>query len=801
MANAVGRKDAPLLIVLTCELTEGMQAWFLKLLHTECKIQSTDCRFVYMLDDPPKGASNRPLKTQLQESWSRFQGDIKVSTPEVVLALGADPLYYLTGIRERLDESRGYIITSKFFRNIEWKVEEQVGVYKTNNKSKGIKVGDPRFGKVTRNYPGLLGDFSGIVIPSYDPEFVRLTKFATKPALKEDIIRARRSLERTVEPIELTIWHTEWSDFLRDYEFDGVVSIDIETHGIDNDVIDLVSFSDGVVTASVPWSEETRCRLNYMFSNPNSLFAVHNSPFDIPRLRDSGVVIDQECLDHQIFDTMFAAVTLQPDLRKSLGASVTMYLDATPWKWRTISEADPVFYSAKDALMTCLLAEKEIEVMKNMGLWNLFMGSGQHPGPGVMATIPILSDLARRGIKTDRDHAEWWTGKLERKNLRLHVLWSKKFPGISPRSIKQIQELLYHEWGLPIQKNNENKISTDELALVKLRAYIQSDYALAHDQARWRNDPNCNPRTFDLLLALRDTAKTMGTYVQPVALNEIKRIFPYYLPVSKDDESSRGKKMDSKGNTSTGRLATFGPNIGNQPKKVRRIYVPDTENDCFIQGDWKAAELHVFARLAGDQRLLEDLFSQDMHSRNAERFNTTRDTAKNIIYASQYLAGASKVNEMILEQEHLYVPVSECKRIMNGLAEYYFKVAAYKRHLADLCETQKYIRNPFGRVRVFNDGRAPAAVDFMAQSTVADCLWCVLKAAADMAERFGGRLITTVYDSILIQVPKEYQDESARELKTIMEQKFDIVTPGFFIPVELELGEPGKSWAELKKVK
>ena len=805
MATAVGREDAPILIVSVSEPSEGMKAWFLNLLHGECKIQTTDCRFVYMLDEPPKGSGNRPTKTQMKSSWDRFQDEIKASRPKIVVALGADPVYYLTGVRERIDESRGYLITKKFFRSIEWKVEEQIGLYKTNNKKKGIKVGDPRFGKVTKNFPGLLGDFDGVVIPSYDINFVRLTAFSVKPALKEDLIRARRALEGEADPIEMTRWYSDWNTVvegqtLKEYKWQGdVVAVDIETHGKNNDVIDLVSFSDGIVSASVPWTEDTKNYMSRLFSRKDLYFAVHNSPFDIPRLMDSGVKISQHCLDHQIYDTMFAAVTLQPDLKKSLGASVTMYLDCTPWKWRTLSEADQVYYSAKDAFMTALLAKKEILVMNNMGMMNLFMGINGHPGPGIMATIPVLAELGRTGIRTDRDYAEWWTNKLERRNLRLHALWAKKYPGISPSSTKQVQGLLYHDWGLPIQKSAEGKISTDELSLVKLRAYIQSDYALAHDENRWKIEPNCNPRFFDHLLALRDTAKTMGTYVQPVALNEEKRIYPYYLPVSKDDESQRGK-MSSKGNTSTGRLATFGPNIGNQPKKVRKIYVPDSNDYCFIQADWKAAELHVFARLAGDQRLLEDLFSQDMHQRNAERFGTTRDTAKNIIYASQYLAGASKVNEMILEQEHVYVPVAECKRIMNGLSEYYYKVAAYKRHLADLCETQKYIRNPFGRVRVFHDGRAPAAVDFVAQSTVADCLWCVLKPAQELAEKLGGRLTTTVYDSILLQIPKVNADYAARELKKLMEQKFDIVSPGFYIPAEIEVGNPGASWAELKKV-
>jgi len=153
---------------------------------------------------------------------------------------------------------------------------------------------------------------------------------------------------------------------------------------------------------------------------------------------------------------------------------------------------------------------------------------------------------------------------------------------------------------------------------------------------------------------------------------------------------------------------------------------------------------------------------------------------------------------MILEQEHEYVDIPTCKRIMDGLAEYYYKVTAYKRHLIALCDAKKYIINPFGRIRFFHDGRAPAAVDFIPQSTVADILWCVLKRVAEMARSLGGRLVTTVHDSILIQVPTERRHEAARRMKEIMEQRFNCVAPGFFIPVELEMAGPGEPWSAVQ---
>jgi DNA polymerase I-like protein with 3'-5' exonuclease and polymerase domains len=89
-------------------------------------------------------------------------------------------------------------------------------------------------------------------------------------------------------------------------------------------------------------------------------------------------------------------------------------------------------------------------------------------------------------------------------------------------------------------------------------------------------------------------------------------------------------------------------------------------------------------------------------------------------------------------------------------------------------------------------------VDFIPQSTVADILWCVLKPVAAMARRYGGRMVTTVHDSILLAVPRQHRDAAAIEMKQIMEQRFDCVRKGFYIPVELKVGEAGASWGELK---
>lgn len=814
--TAVGRTDAPFLVVMQYKPSPGMEAWWLKLLVQECKIDQTDIRTVYILDEKPEGASGAALKDQVRRSWTRFEREIRESTPKVVMPMGGDALYYLTGIGSPgITQTRGYVINRDYFQTFEKEVWKEFAQYKRPNKTKGIKAGDPRMKWMTEAAPCLLGpDFEGVVIPCYELDHIQTTGFDMKPAVKEDIKRAQRGMSgalvmiddgfeyytdyRTMSDGTLTwqadsVFNTQWRS--------DVIAVDIETHGVDNEVIDRVSFSDGYTTASLAWDAIVREYLAGMFAREDeTIYAFHNSQFDLPRLLAANLHIPQAVIDRRMFCTMFGAVILQPDLPKGLGSVAPVYLDVFPWKWRWLSERDPVHYSAKDAYVTAWLARQEIAQMKRLGSWRLAMGRDGFPGPGVMETLPELSRMSREGIRTNRPEAIRWAHYLERHLLRLEKLWARQFPNVNPHSTQAVARVLYGEWRLPEQKTPKDSLTTDELALIKLRSYVQSTYARDHDDGPWKQDPRCNARLFDLILALRDTSKTLSTYVQPVADGEATWVHPQYLPVSKDDPN---KNDTSKGNTSTGRLASSKPNIQNQPKKCRKLYVPDSDAFSFIEADYMSAELVVMAWMANDRRLLEDLKGdkskgEDMHSRNGRRFGVPRKTAKNVTYACQYLAGPPKVSDMILKQEHEYVDIATCKRIMDGLDAYYVDVKAYKNHLINMCDTKKYVTNAFGRTRFFHSGQAPAAVDFIPQSTVADVLWCVLKDIAVFARSLGGRLTTTVHDSVLIQVPNDKVTVAAAGMKEIMERRFDCVAPGFFLPVELKVAAPGQPWSEMK---
>ena len=810
-AKAEGRADNPFLFVMLAKPGDGELGWFWRQLQT-CGILKSQVRLVYMIDGAPANTGGKASKAQLRDAKERFETEIRRSSPKVVIPMGTEPFFALTGINESIMDARGYVIKKDLFHKRPYDVFKQVGTYVNNSKATGAKKGDPKMKWVKEAQWGLLGNkFSGVVIPMFTLAYIRKQVFAVTPAFLEDLKRARRAADGKLVMLDVENIVTSVKKLPPLKAWGSEVAIDIETHGIDNEVIDLVSLSNGEVTAVLEWGEDVRRYLNKMFVDRKRMWFVHNSPFDLPRLVANGTGIPQDAIDRQIFDTMFGAVVIQPDLHKSLGRVASVYLDLPPWKtssrnenshWRAMVKADPVRYSGKDAFYTYWIGKQELAVMRDLGVHKLFLGVDGHPGPGCMETIPELALMSKGGLRIGKAAAVHLCERLEEKQFKYLKWWTRLFPHVTFSKNNHLLKLFYTEWGLPVYRNKEQGLPVDELALVWLQAYVKAHKDDPEVDAPWKDDPRCNYKTFKHMMRMRTTDKLLSTYVQKVMLSAETSVHPSYLPASKDDEAG-GKKegkslMDSKGTTATGRLAAYKPNIANQPKKMRVLYVPDTDDMCFVQADYKSAELYVLAGMSGDKLLLDDL-QHDMHQRNADRLGVDRKTAKNVTYASQYLATPSKQSEMILEQEHMWVSPSDCLNISEAIWGNYSDASAYKQLLVEMCAAKAYIQNKFGRIRFFHAGQAPQAVDFIPQSTVADILWCVMKKVAVFLRSLGGRLVTTVYDSMLACVPKDKVDEAARGMKRIMEQRFHNVRKDFYIPVEIEVGAPGASWGSLKK--
>jgi len=433
-------------------------------------------------------------------------------------------------------------------------------------------------------------------------------------------------------------------------------------------------------------------------------------------------------------------------------------------------------------------------------MYDIFMGTNDYPGPGIMATVPTLMDLTEGGLLVDPIERDKWMVELREEMFVAQKKWSEVFAPINPLSNLQLNKLLYNAWELPIQRSKEDGVTVDELACINLREIVEAGPNRGKTRG-WMNDPRCTADVFNQLLNIRRINKSMKTYGE-VVLHGDGRVHPGYLPESKDTETLDGTNSKRKGLAATGRLASRDPNIQNQPKRARIMYIPDSDKYTFVQHDYKSAELFVMAAVSGDKVLWDDVNAGGIHDRNAQRLGCEKRAAKAVIYGTNYGAGPKKISDTILLDTGVHISTAECKRIQDGIAKVYHVMWAYRQVIASMCVNEGCVVNPFGRVRYYYNGTGDitSAYDYIPQSTVADILWCVLRDVGILARSLGGRLTTTVHDSIVAQIPNANVEEYAVRAKAIMERRFDCVAPGFYIPVDVEVGVPGGSWGNLHKL-
>lgn len=436
-------------------------------------------------------------------------------------------------------------------------------------------------------------------------------------------------------------------------------------------------------------------------------------------------------------------------------------------------------------------------------MYDIFMGTNGYPGPGIMATVPTLMDMTEGGFKVDPAGCKAWMDELRADIFVQNKKWMETMAPLNPMSTQQMVHFLYKGWELPAQYSKEDGVTVDELACINLRELVVARPHTRTPKA-WMTDPRCTPELFDLLLNIRRLNKELGTYAD-VKLHEDGKVHPGYLPESKDTETRDGANKKRKGLAATGRLASRDPNIQNQPKRARIMYIADDDRYTIVQHDYKSAELYVTAYVSGDKVLLDDLQCTDpggLHGRNAARIGCERRTAKAVIYGTSYGAGAKKISDTIKLQDGVLISPDECKRVQDSIAKVYHVMWAHRQVIASMCVNEGMVVNPFGRVRYYYNGAGDitSAYDYIPQSTVADVMWCVLRDVGLYARSLGGRLLTTVHDSIVAQIPNARVEEYAIGASKIMERRFDCVAPGFWIPTEVEVGVPGGSWGSLHKL-
>jgi DNA polymerase-1 len=467
-------------------------------------------------------------------------------------------------------------------------------------------------------------------------------------------------------------------------------------------------------------------------------------------------------LDGLAIDTLIAAYVLEPGLASGypLADLVERYLghklDAEPEvkKGKQASldlEDDNGDRAARTAVAVRALVAVLEERLKHRGMWDL----------ATTLEFPLVGVLARMehaGVRIDRDYLEELNEDLGGKMSGLERKIHERAGGepFNVNSNLQLQKILFEQLGLPKTKKIKTGYSTDHAELQKIR----EAHPIVEELIEYREVAKLKTGFTDALLPLIDpkTGRIHTTFLQASA--------------------------------ATGRLASTNPNIQNIPirgelgRQIRRAFIAE-EGHVLLSADYGQIELRVLAHLSEDPGILEAFASgHDYHAAIASKVYgvDVSDVQSSMrAFAKQFSFGIAYGMSAFGVSERLGIDAEEAQAFIDAYYAQFPKVREFLDEQVQQARKDGFTTTMFGRRRYLpelqsNNFRVRAMGERMAlnapiQGTSADI---IKRAMIDIDVRLRahpglGRMLLSVHDELVFEVPQERVDEATEAIRTLME--------------------------------
>lgn len=362
---------------------------------------------------------------------------------------------------------------------------------------------------------------------------------------------------------------------------------------------------------------------------------------------------------------------------------------------------------------------------------------------------------------------------------------------LNPNSPKQLQSMLYGEWGLKHNLRDAGKKKLSKSTGKEVREIIE------------RGEFNCNPGVRESLVQWGElqtrfskVGKLSNTYLKGLALRA-KDTGVIYCNFNL-------------GGTVSGRASSNDPNLQNIAREgyeeipgIRTLFLPSPGN-VIISADFSQAELRTCAKLSGDKNLLGIYrdSSRSLHRERATAFYGDSYTyeqyvkAKNINFGVTYGQGADSFAQMY------NMPKNEAQDYITSWWTEFSTLKEWTNDLKRQGRKDGYVQSPFGHKRRFylitdeNVGDVEReSVSFLPQNIAA---WLTLSAVCDLIDA-DVRVIATVHDSIVADVPVSQRDSVANLMKKVMEAQAIKILGWTDIPFLVDVSV-GPNWGTLEEL-
>jgi DNA polymerase-1 len=478
-------------------------------------------------------------------------------------------------------------------------------------------------------------------------------------------------------------------------------------------------------------------------------------------------------------DTMLAAYLLDPAAPTfELGPLTEQYLGVDVPGSVAQEEEGQLFgdawrKTAAEAAAVALLAPELDERIDKAGLRALLDG----------VELPLSSVLARmqaNGVALDVGYLDDMAGgvrdKMTTLTAEIYELAGEDFNLNSP---PQLRSILYEKLQLsPGKKTPKGQLSTDASVLEKLR--------------------DVHP-IVDAILSWRELDKLNSTYLDA-------------LPKQVDPRDGRVHTTFNQTGAATGRLSSTNPNLQNIPvrgelgRQIRRAFVPGSKSQLLLVADYSQIELRILAHLAGDEGLKAAFESgADIHTATSARVfglpeeqidPATRSRAKAINYGLAYGMNAWGL------ASRLEITPDEAQEFIDAYFESFPQIRDYLDRQVARAAAEGFTETLLGRRRYIPELQAAnprvrdmgrrMALNAPIQGSAADVfkLGMIRVDGALAGSDLDTRMLLTVHDELVFEVPKKRVQEAAEVVKREMEAAYELE-----VPLRADIGW-GPNWAE-----
>jgi len=543
--------------------------------------------------------------------------------------------------------------------------------------------------------------------------------------------------------------------------------------------------------------EDLRATLGPLLADASVPKVGHDLKFAIELLRLHG--IDVKGL---AFDTLLASYLLDPespnDLKdlanQNLGVQMTSYDKVThkdalrrghqlDFDEVPIDEATPFAAELPDIARD--LAEKLAPSVDAAGMGSLLRDIE-------LPLTEVLADVELAGVRIDVDRMRALAGEVDAQlkaiEERARAIVREALGGRADGDViardfncgspKQVEHVLFDVLKLPVLKRTKTSRSTD--------ADVLEELAEKHSLPQ-------------AILDHRVLIKLKGTYLDA-------------LPKLISPRTGRLHTIFQQHVAATGRLSSIDPNLQNIPirteigRRIREAFIA-ADGFSIVSADYSQIELRILAHLSHDP-ILTDAFrkNEDVHTRtareiflggdpSAEPSKEMRSRAKAVNFGVVYGQGESAL------ARSLGIARDEAASFIARYFERYAGVRRYMDEQIEIARRGEGVRTILGRRRFLNDIHSPNRSLRMAaervarntpiQGTAADILKLAMVALREPPVP-GARMLLTVHDELMFEVPHGHEEAAAKIIKEKMEgvAKLDV-------PLVVDVGH-GRTWAESK---